>query len=112
NNGIYVYKNGIEGASLVEGNLTFNDQTTADKIGMFAATVWSDETTKGISMNMEPNRYVSFGHYTGAETGYTPMMILNPGTAMAGVYRGANFNIPIRMNDDIWMGGHALRWGV
>lgn len=110
-NGLYVYKNSVLGASLVEGNLTFNDQSTADKIGMFAATVWSDGATKGISMNMEANRYISFGHYVGGTTGYEPMVVFNPGTAMAGVQRGINANIPYRANDDVWMGTKSVRFG-
>ena len=44
-----------------------------------------DGVTKGISIKMEDNRYISFGHYTGGSTGYTPMVVMNPGTAMAGV---------------------------
>ncbi|MGG3920346.1 phage tail spike protein [Geobacillus thermodenitrificans] len=112
NNGLYVYKNGVESASLVEGNLTFNDQTNGQKIGMFAATVWSDGTTKGISMNMESNRYISFGHYLNSTVGYTPMLVLNPGTAMQGVPQGIVANLPIRMNDDLWMGIKALRFGL
>lgn len=112
NNGVFVYKNSILGASLVEGNLSFNDQSNGQRIGLFAATLWSDGITKGISMNMEANRYVSFGHYTGAGTGYTPMVVMNPGTAMAGVPRGLVVNLPYRANDDIWVGPNALRFGL
>lgn len=111
NNGLFVYKSGVMGASLVEGNLTFYDQGNAQQIGLFAATVWSDGNTKGISMNMEANRYVSFGHYTGVSTGYTPMMVLNPGTAMVGVPRGIVANLPYRANEDIWLGTWSLRFG-
>jgi len=110
--GLYVYKSGIMGASLVEGNLTFFDQSNGQKIGMFAATVWSDGTTKGISMNMEASRYISFGRYVDATTGYAPMLVLNPGTAMQGVPLGIVANLPIRMNDDLWMGTKALRFGL
>ncbi|MGG3808574.1 phage tail spike protein [Geobacillus thermodenitrificans] len=110
--GLYVYKSGVMGASLVEGNLTFFDQTNGQKIGMFAATVWSDGTTKGISMNMEASRYISFGRYVNATTGYAPMLVLNPGTAMAGVPQGIVANLPIRMNDDLWMGTKTLRFGL
>ncbi|MED3716027.1 phage tail spike protein [Geobacillus thermodenitrificans] len=112
NNGLYVYKNGIMGASLVEGNLTFFDQTNGQKIGMFAATVWSDGVTKGISMNMEHDRYISFGHYLNPTVGYTPMLILNPGTAMDGVPQGIVANLPFRANADMWLGTNALRFGL
>ena len=112
NNGLYVYKNGVESASLVEGNLTFNDQSNGQRIGRFAATVWSDGVTKGISMNMERDRYISFGHYLNSTVGYTPMLVLNPGTAMQGVPQGIVANLPIRMNDDLWMGIKALRFGL
>jgi len=112
NNGIYVYKNNIMGASLVEGNLTFFDQTNGQKIGMFAATVWSDGVTKGISMNMEHDRYISFGHYLNPTVGYTPMLILNPGTAMDGVPQGIVANLPLRANADMWLGTNALRFGL
>ena len=111
-NGVYVYAGNMVGASLVEGNMTFNDHSNGARIGLFAATVWSDGVTKGISMNMEANRYVSFGHYTGASTGYTPMVVMNPGTAMAGVPRGLVSNLPYRANDDIWLGPNALRFGL
>lgn len=112
NNGLYVYKNNIMGASLVEGNLTFFDQTNAQKIGMFAATVWSDGVTKGISMNMEHDRYISFGHYLNPTVGYTPMLVLNPGTAMDGVPQGIVANLPFRANADMWLGPNALRFGL
>ncbi|MEK3821363.1 phage tail spike protein [Cytobacillus sp. FSL W8-0315] len=112
NNGLYVYKNTVMGASLVEGNLTFYDQSNAQQIGMFAATVWSDSVTKGISMNMEANRYISFGHYVNSTVGYTPMMLLNPGTNMAGNVQGIHMNLPIRMNSDIWVGSNSLRFGL
>lgn len=110
--GLYVYKSSIMGASLVEGNLTFYDQSNAQKIGMFAATVWSDDVTKGISMNMEANRYISFGHYVNSTVGYTPMMLLNPGTNMAGNVQGIHMNLPIRMNADVWVGSNSLRFGL
>ncbi len=112
NNGLYVYKNTVMGASLVEGNLTFYDQSNAQQIGMFAATVWSDNVTKGISMNMEANRYISFGHYVNSTIGYAPMMLLNPGTNMAGNVQGIHMNLPIRMNSDIWVGSNSLRFGL
>ncbi|MGM0776905.1 MAG: phage tail spike protein [Bacillota bacterium] len=112
NNGLYVYKNSIMGASLVEGNLTFYDQSNAQQIGMFAATVWSDGNTKGISMNMEQNRYISFGRYVDATTGYTPMMLLNPATNMAGNVQGIHMNLPIRMNSDVWLGTNSIRFGL
>lgn len=111
-NGLFVYAGNVLGASLVEGYMSFNDHTNGAKIGMFSATVWSDNVTKGISMNMEANRYISFGHYTGAGTGYTPMVVMNPGTAMAGVPRGLVVNLPYRANDDIWVGPNALRFGL
>lgn len=109
--GIFVYKNNVLGASLVEGNLTFNDQTNAQQIGRFAATVWSDGTTKGISMNMEQNRYISFGQYVDQTTGYAPMMLLNPSSNMAGNVQGIHMNLPIRMNRDVWLGTNSLRFG-
>lgn len=109
--GVFVYKEGVVGASLVEGNLTFNDQSDGQRIGRFAATVWSDFATKGISMNMEQNRYISFGHYVDELTGYSPMMLLNPSESMAGNARGIHMNLPIRMNEDVWLGTKALRFG-
>jgi hypothetical protein len=109
--GIFVYKNNVLGASLVEGNLTFNDQTNAQQIGRFAATVWSDGTTKGISMNMEQNRYISFGQYVNETEGYAPMMLLNPSSNMAGNVQGIHMNLPIRMNRDVWLGVNSLRFG-
>lgn len=109
--GIFVYRNNVLGASLVEGNLTFNDQSNGQRIGRFAATVWSDNSTKGISMNMEQNRYISFGHYIDELSGYSPMILLNPSDNMAGNAKGIHMNLPIRMNDDVWMGTKSLRFG-
>jgi len=111
NDSLQVFINGVLGASLNEGKLTFNDQSNGQKIGQFAATVWSDGVTKGISMNMEANRFISLGHYIDALTGYTPMMLLNPSTNMAGNAQGIHMNLPIRMNRDVWMGTNALRLG-
>lgn len=108
--GLYVYKNSVLGASLVEGNLTFNNQTTGSKIGMFAATVWEGSSYTGISMNVENSKYISFGHYENSTLGYISMLTIAP-TAFAGVPQGINTGLDLRLGRDLWAGAWAIRFG-
>lgn len=108
--GLYVYKNGVVGAALDEGNLVFYDQTNGQQIGIFAATSWEQTNSLGISMNVEQNRFITFGRYESADLGYISMLVLNPG-AIAGLPTGIINNLPIRANEDIWLGNRALRLG-
>ncbi|MFP7199676.1 gp58-like family protein [Lysinibacillus halotolerans] len=108
--GLYVYKNSVLGASLVEGNLSFYNQTTGALIGRFAATVWENTTYTGISMNVQHDKYISFGHYVDSTVGYLSILTIAP-TAFAGVPQGINTGLDLRLGGDIWAGAWAVRFG-
>lgn len=108
--GLYVYKNSVLGASLVEGNLSFYNQTTGALIGRFAATVWENTSYTGISMNVEHDKYISFGHYVDSTVGYLSMLTIAP-TAFAGVPKGINTGLDLRLGGDLWAGAWGVRFG-
>lgn len=76
--GFGVYSGTTLTAKLTGGFLNFYDFATGESVGRFQSSfLGGSPDVKGISLNLDNNKYISFGYYRDAEFGYERLMSIN-----------------------------------